>query len=131
MTPLILASVDAFRAGGGMEPGMAELAAGPGGSSQAASTWPGGPRPRRIVQPNLTVCLVSRIGSTGSHLRAGRAQSWGSLGFGGFWCVCESEGGFAPSLSHTVFCRQFQGSAKTPPHPFFFLGALSLKELLS
>lgn len=63
VTPLILASVDAFRAGGGMEPGMAELAAGPSGSSQAASTWPAVPRPRRIAWPSLTVCLVSRIGS--------------------------------------------------------------------
>lgn len=63
MTPLILASVDAFRAGGGMEPGMAELAAGPCGPSQAASTWLAGPRPGRIVRPNLTECLVSRIGS--------------------------------------------------------------------
>lgn len=64
MTPLILASVDAVRAGGGPEPGMGELVAGQGGSPPADSTWAGGPRPRRMVWPNLaTACLVSRLGS--------------------------------------------------------------------
>lgn len=126
MTPLILASVDAFGAGGGTETGMAELAAGTGWIFTSSLYLGWGTKAQKDG-----IAWSAEYDPTRSHLRTRLVPELG------FLRVLEVSSVF-PNPSKTLRLSQpryilqtISGVCNPPTRPFVFpWNSLSLKELL-